>query len=61
MSRDQFRIALQNLRANRARTFLTVLGIVIGVASITLVLALGEGIRNSVGKQVEHLYHDLSY
>ena len=55
MSRDQFRIALQNLRANRARTFLTVLGIVIGVASITLVLALGEGIRNSVGKQVEHL------
>ena len=59
MSRDQFRIALQNLRANRARTFLTVLGIVIGVASITLVLALGEGIRNSVSKQVDHLEENI--
>lgn len=55
MSREQFRIAIQNLRANRARTLLTTLGIVIGVASITLVLSLGEGVRQVVGKQVERL------
>lgn len=53
--REQFRIATQNLRANRARTLLTTLGIVIGVASITLVLSLGEGIRQAVGQQVERL------
>lgn len=55
MSREQFRIATQNLRANRTRTLLTTLGIVIGVASITLVLALGEGIRQSVSNQVGRL------
>lgn len=55
MSREQFRIAVQNLRANRARTLLTTLGIVIGVASITLVLSLGEGVKQVVSKQVERL------
>lgn len=53
--REQFRIAVQNLRGNRARTALTTLGIVIGVASITLVLSLGEGIREAVGHQVQRL------
>lgn len=55
MNREQFRIATQNLRANRARTLLTTLGIVIGVASITLVLSLGEGVRQVVSRQVEGL------
>jgi putative ABC transport system permease protein len=55
MSREQFRIATANLRANRARTLLTTLGIVIGVASITLVLALGEGAKQAVTQQVQRL------
>jgi len=50
-----FRIAWQNLRLNRLRTMLTTLGIIIGVASITFVMALGEGARDAVGKQVEKL------
>ena len=55
MNREQFRIARQNLRANRMRALLTTLGIVIGVASITIVMALGEGIRQAVGQQVDRL------
>ena len=55
MNREQFRIARQNLRANRMRALLTTLGIVIGVASITIVMALGEGIREAVGQQVNRL------
>lgn len=50
-----FKIALTNLRATRMRTMLTVLGIVIGVASVTVVLALGEGAKNMVRSQVEAL------
>ena len=38
-----YRIALQSLRMNRVRTGLTTLGIIIGVASVTLILALGSG------------------
>ena len=49
------RIALGSLRANRVRTALTTLGIVIGVASIALVLSLGEGARQAVGDQVSEL------
>lgn len=55
MNLEAYRIARQNLRANRTRTMLTTLGIIIGVASITLVLSLGQGLRQAVGKQVQHL------
>ena len=49
------RIALESLRANRVRTGLTTLGIIIGVASISLVLALGEGAKQTVGSQIDQL------
>lgn len=57
--REQFRIAKQNLRGNRMRTMLTTLGVVIGVASITLVLALGQGVREAIGGQVGHLGNNI--
>lgn len=55
MSLLQYRIAVQSLRMNRARTALTTLGIIIGVASITLVLALGGGIENTVRGELTKL------
>lgn len=51
----QWRIALQSLRMNRVRTGLTTLGIIIGVASITLVLSLGGGAQATVQQQVNKL------
>lgn len=51
----QYRIALQSLRMNRVRTGLTTLGIIIGVASITLVLSLGGGAETTVRRQVDEL------
>lgn len=55
MIRSQFRIAASSLRMHRMRTALTTLGIVIGVASITLVLSLGEGARQDIAQQVSKL------
>ncbi len=54
-----FKIAITNLRATRMRTLLTILGIVIGVASVTVVFALGEGAKNMVRSQVQQLGEDL--
>lgn len=51
----QWRIALQSLRMNRIRTGLTTLGIIIGVASITLILSLGGGAEATVRQQVAKL------
>ena len=53
------RIALKSLRATRVRTALTILGIVIGVAAITVVLSLGEGAKATIREQVRQLGDDL--
>ena len=49
------KIAIADLRSTRVRTALTVLGIVIGVASVTAVLAMGEGAKNVVRDQINQL------
>ena len=43
-----FHLAMDNLRMNRGRTFLSALGIAIGVASIVLIMSLTGGINNLV-------------
>lgn len=52
---SHIRIAFASLRSTRIRTALTTLGIVIGVTSITLVLALGEGAKEAIGHQISKL------
>jgi putative ABC transport system permease protein len=47
------RIALRAIRRNMLRATLTVLGILIGVTSVVTVTALGAGVRDSVGSQIE--------
>jgi macrolide transport system ATP-binding/permease protein len=46
------RMALRSLRANALRTLLTLLGIVIGVASVVVMLAVGEGGKQRVLGQI---------
>lgn len=53
------RIAFDALKASRTRTYLTMLGIIIGVATITLILALGQGLKQAVASQVKNLDQDL--
>ena len=52
---DFIRVAFASLRSTRVRTALTTLGIIIGVFSIALVLALGEGAKQAVAGQVAKL------
>ncbi|MDR1870407.1 MAG: ABC transporter permease, partial [Deltaproteobacteria bacterium] len=47
--------ACRAMIANRLRTFLTMLGMVIGVGAVVLMLAVGEGTRLTIRKQVETL------
>ena len=49
------KIAIKSLRATKVRTGLTMLGIIIGVASVTVVMALGEGAKQKVREQAEFL------
>jgi len=45
-------IALQALYRNKIRAFLTMLGVIIGVASVIAMLAIGEGSKKSIQDQV---------
>ncbi|MGH3754125.1 MAG: ABC transporter permease [Pseudonocardiaceae bacterium] len=53
--REAVRIALRGLRANRLRSVLTMLGIIIGIAAVILLVALGNGLKTSVNAQLEPL------
>ena len=45
------RVALESLKANRLRSVLTMLGVIIGVAAVILLVSLGEGTKNYVEEQ----------
>ena len=47
--------AFRSMGANRLRTALTMLGIIIGITSVVLLLALGESMQRFIGKQLEAL------
>lgn len=50
---DHIENAYNTLVHNRARTLLTVLGITIGIASVTCILAISSGVGQVIGRQVE--------
>ncbi|MCK4781322.1 ABC transporter permease [Candidatus Parcubacteria bacterium] len=51
--REYFKIALRNIRTRRLRSFLTVLGIIIGVFLIISLLSLSEGLKTTINKQLQ--------
>lgn len=50
---DYIETAVNSLKNNRSRTVLTTLGIAIGIASVTTILALAHGVTESVSNQVK--------
>ena len=45
---QSFRLALQSIQKNKLRAFLTMLGIIIGVAAVTVIVGLGNGMKNYI-------------
>jgi putative ABC transport system permease protein len=56
---EAFRVALDALSANRLRSVLTMLGVIIGVAAVVVLVAIGTGAKNEVETQVEGLGSNL--
>ena len=55
MLRSLFRISWSNLWSNKVRTFLTMLGIIIGISSIIALITIGEGVTYAVVDQLSGL------
>ena len=45
---EYVKMALDNIRANKGRSFLTMLGIIIGITSVVTIVSIGNGLRNDV-------------
>ncbi len=56
---SNLKMAITSLRQTKWRSFLTMLGIIIGVASVITTVSLGEGIKQQVVGQINHLGADL--
>jgi putative ABC transport system permease protein len=53
--KNQLKAAFRSLAKNKMRTFLTMLGIIIGVASVIAMLAIGQGSKMSIQTQIANL------
>ena len=58
---DAFRIALRAIFANRLRSALTSLGLIIGVSSVIVLIAVGQGTQRGVTDQIRGLGTDLIF
>lgn len=56
---EHYRTAAESLRRTRTRTLLTILGISIGIASITTILALSSGVTSMLHEQTESIGKDI--
>ena len=56
---EAWRVAVTALRANRLRSLLTMLGVIIGVAAVVMLVAIGTGAKQYVEAQVQGLGSNL--
>ncbi|HET6350644.1 MAG TPA: ABC transporter permease [Coriobacteriia bacterium] len=58
---ESFRIALKALTSNKVRASLTMLGVIIGVAAVILLVAIGSGVQQEITGQIEGLGSNLLF
>ncbi len=56
---NNIKMAIASLRTSRWRSLLTMLGIIIGVTSVVTTVSIGEGVRQQIAGQINHLGNDL--
>ena len=59
LTHGNIKTAVGSLRTTKWRSFLTMLGIIIGVASVITIVSIGQGVKQQVGQQVKHFGQDL--
>jgi putative ABC transport system permease protein len=58
MNKDLFRIATTNIRQQGRRTWLTMIGIFIGIAAVVALISLGQGLEDSIQDQFDAIGAD---
>lgn len=59
MVTGNFKIAMDSIRSSKWRSFLTMLGIIIGVISVVTIVSIGEGVKKQISDQISRMGPDL--
>lgn len=49
---EYIKIALMNIRSNKGRSVLTMLGIIIGITSVIMIMSIGDGVKGQVSDEL---------
>ena len=55
MIRENLKMAVESIKSNRMRSFLTMLGIIIGIMAVIIILSAGTGAKNSLMAYYEEI------
>ncbi len=50
---EYIKIALMNIRSNKGRSFLTMLGIIIGISSVIMIISIGNGVKGGINSELD--------
>jgi ABC-type antimicrobial peptide transport system permease subunit len=59
LGHNNIKMAVGSIKMAKMRSFLTMLGIIIGVASVVTIVSVGGGVKHQVNKQINQLGRDL--
>ncbi len=59
ITKEYFKIGLRNIRTRKLRSWLTILGIVVGIFLVVALISLSSGLKNSIMKQLNALGGDV--
>lgn len=49
---EYIKIALMNIKNNKGRSFLTMLGIIIGISSVIMIISIGNGVKSGINSEL---------
>ncbi len=52
---EYIKIALMNIKNNKGRSILTMLGIIIGISSVIMIISIGNGMRGEINDELESM------
>ena len=55
---EYIKIALMNIRSNKGRSILTMLGIIIGISSVIMIISIGNGVKSGINGELNSMAGD---
>ncbi|MDE7114056.1 MAG: ABC transporter permease, partial [Acetatifactor sp.] len=52
---EYIKIALLNIKSNKGRSILTMLGIIIGISSVIMIIAIGNGVKGGINDELNSM------